>query len=535
MKMQTNRCQKAKDTMSNRHPTISPRQFDAVIFDMDGVVTRTADLHAEAWKKMFDNYLMEVAARTGQRYEPFDVATDYTRHVDGKPRYDGVRDFLASRKIEILEGTAEDDPDRETVCGLGNRKNRYFNEILEKQGARRFDSTVELIRELKSVGFKTAIISASKNARKVLASAGLTDLFDVRIDGLDAEELGIRGKPEPDIFMAAAEKLGTEPKRSVVVEDAQSGVQAGRAGGFGLVIGVNRADQEQELARFADVVVRDLDEVRVAGQRTTDSLPSALDRMEEIERRLRGRRPAVFLDYDGTLTPIVPRPEDARISEEMRQAVKELAARCPVAIVSGRDLRDVRQLAGVEEIFYAGSHGFDIAGPAGRKMEFQLGTDYLPALDKAEQALHEHLGDIEGAQVERKKFAIAVHFRRVTENRFREVEQAVEEVLAANQGLRKTGGKKIFELRPDIDWDKGKALLWLLEQLDLDGPEVLPLYLGDDLTDEDALRELQGRGLGILVRDEERPTAAAYALEDPDEVRRFLQQLTDLLDKREAS
>jgi trehalose-phosphatase len=257
--------------------------------------------------------------------------------------------------------------------------------------------------------------------------------------------------------------------------------------------------------------------------------------MEEIERRLRGRRPAVFLDYDGTLTPIVPRPEDARISEEMRQAVKALAARCPVAIVSGRDLQDVRQLAGVEEIFYAGSHGFDIAGPAGRKMELQQGTDYLPALDKAEKALHEHLEDIEGAQVERKKFAIAVHFRRVAENRFREVEQAVEEVLAANQGLRKTGGKMIFELRPDIDWDKGKALRWLLEQLELDVPDVLPLYLGDDLTDEDALRELQGRGLGILVRDEERPTAAAYALEDPDEVRRFLQQLTDLLDKREAS
>jgi trehalose-phosphatase len=321
----------------------------------------------------------------------------------------------------------------------------------------------------------------------------------------------------------------------VVVEDAQSGVQAGRAGGFGLVIGVDRADQEQELAKYADVVVKDLAEVGVDGQRTTGGLPSALERMEEIEHRLRGRRPAVFLDYDGTLTPIVPRPEDARISEEMRQTVKKLAARCPVAIVSGRDLQDVRQLAGIEEIFYAGSHGFDIAGPADRKMEFQQGTDYLPALDKAEQALHGRLENIEGAQVERKKFAIAVHFRRVAENRVPEVEQAVEAVLARSKGLRKTGGKMIFELRPDIDWDKGKALRWLLEKLELDGRDVFPLYLGDDLTDEDALRELQGRGLGILVRDEERPTAAAYALEDPDEVRRFLQRLTDLLDKREAS
>jgi alpha,alpha-trehalase len=514
---------------------LSPDDFDAVIFDMDGVVTRTADVHAEAWKKMFDTFLMAMAARHGQRYEPFDIATDYTRYVDGKARYDGVRDFLASRGIDLREGTPEDAPDEETVCGLGNRKNRYFNEVLEEKGAERYDSTVELIRCLKLAGIGTAIISASKNARKVLAAAGVTDLFDARVDGLDAEELGLRGKPEPDVFLAAAQKLGRDPKRAVVVEDAQSGVQAGRAGGFGLVIGVDRADQAQELAKYADVVVKDLAEVAVAGLRTTGALPSALERMEEIERRLRGRRPAVFLDYDGTLTPIVQRPEDARISKEMRQAVEALAARCPVAIVSGRDLQDVRQLAGIEEIFYAGSHGFDIAGPAGRRMEFQQGTDYLPALERAEKALHERLDGIEGCQVERKKFAIAVHFRRVAGERVPEVEQAVEEVLGRSEGLRRTGGKMILELRPDIDWDKGKALRWLLERLGLDRDDVLPLYLGDDLTDEDALRELRGRGLGILVRDEERPTAATYALEDPEDVGNFLRRLAGLLGKREGS
>ncbi len=514
--------------------TLSRDEFDAVIFDMDGVVTQTAAVHAEAWKKMFDCYLIELAARTGRSYQPFDIATDYTRYVDGKPRYDGVRDFLASRGIELREGTREDDPDQETVCGLGNRKNRYFNQVLEEKGAQSYASTVAFIRALKQAGIKTAIISASKNARQVLASAGVSDLFEARIDGLDAEELGIRGKPEPDVFLAAARKLGTEPKRAVVVEDAQSGVQAGRAGGFGLVIGVDRADQEQELAKFADLVVKDLVELGVAGRGRTGALPSALDRMEEIERRLRGKRPAVFLDYDGTLTPIVPRPEDARITAEMRRTVEELAGRCPVAIVSGRDLPNVRQLAGIEGIVYAGSHGFDIAGPAGMKMELQQGTDYLPALDRAETELHRRLDGIDGAQVERKKFAIAVHYRRVAEGRVAEVEKAVNEVLEHSGRLRRTGGKMIFELRPDLDWDKGKALCWLLKKLDLDRREVVPLYIGDDLTDEDALRELEGRGIGILIPDEERPTHAGYALADPGEVRIFLQRLAALAEGREG-
>jgi len=276
-------------------------------------------------------------------------------------------------------------------------------------------------------------------------------------------------------------------------------------------------------------------DVDPAARRSTGELPSALDRMEEIAERLRGRTPAVFLDYDGTLTPIVPRPEDARISEEMRRAVRDLATRCPVAVVSGRDLQDVRQLAGIEEIFYAGSHGFDIAGPAGRKMELQQGTGYLPALDAAEKSLRGRLGAIDGCQVERKKFAIAVHYRRVAEGRVPEVERVVEEALVQQQGLRRTGGKMIFELRPDIDWDKGKALRWLLKELELDRDDVLPLYLGDDLTDEDALRELWGEGIGILVRDEERPTAASYALEDPGEVGIFLWRLAELLDRRENS
>lgn len=520
--------------MNSDEHTISPAQFDAVIFDMDGVVTRTAHVHAAAWKRMFDDYLAARAKRTGESCPPFSVAQDYTRYVDGKPRYDGVRDFLGSRGILLPEGSPGDEPGRETVCGLGNRKNDMFQQVLKEQGAKRYETTADLIHQLREAGIRTAIISASKNAREVLASAGAANLFDARVDGCDAEALGLPGKPAPDVFLAAAEKLGVTPLRSVVVEDAQSGVQAGRAGGFGLVIGVDRANQADELAKYADVVVKDLAEIRVDrehGEKSTGRLPSALDRFNDVVCQLKHKRAAVFLDYDGTLTPIVERPELAIIAEDMRQTIKSLAECCTVAIVSGRDRRDVEKLVAIEGIIYAGSHGFDIAGPAGMQIEFQQGNEFLPALDRAEQALQERLDRIEGAQVERKKFAIAVHFRRVADERLIEVEKAVDDVLSFSGPLRKTGGKMIFELRPDIDWDKGKALSWLLQQLELDRRDVLPFYIGDDLTDEDALRAIEAHGIGILVRAEERATSARYALEDTFEVRIFLQTLCNCLEE----
>jgi alpha,alpha-trehalase len=520
--------------MTTERYSISPDKFEAVIFDMDGVVTRTAHVHAAAWKKMFDAFLAKRAQKKGNDYCPFSVENDYTRYVDGKPRYDGVRDFLRSRDINLPEGSSADSPEQETIRGLGNRKNSYFQQALEEKGAQCYQTTTDLIAQLRKAGIKTAIISASKNARAVLASAKVTDLFDARVDGLDAEKLGIPGKPAADVFLAAAEKLGATPRRSVVVEDAQAGVQAGRAGNFGLVIGVDRADQTEALAKYADIVVKDLAEIKVSlssRMRNTDGLPSALDRFNKVTCQLKHKRPAVFLDYDGTLTPIVDRPEDAIISEEMRQTVMDLAEYATIAIVSGRDRKDVEKLAGIEGIYYAGSHGFDIAGPSGKKIEFQQGNDFLPALDRAEQALHERLDQIEGTQLERKKFALAVHFRRVAEERYAEVEKAVDEVLAATQPLRKTGGKMIFELRPDIDWDKGKALSWLLQKLELNRNNILPVYIGDDLTDEDALREIEGCGIGILVRDEERETHANFVLEDTCEVRLFLQKLGHYLEE----
>lgn len=246
--------------------TINSRDFEAVILDLDGVVTRTATIHALAWKKIFDEYNELRASRGEERFAPFEIAVDYPRYVDGKPRYDGVRSFLASRGIELPEGSPEDGPGEVTVCGLGNRKNQLYNEMLEAGGVEVFEDTVAQVRAWRDMGLKTAIVSSSKNCAQVLRVAGLTDLFDVRVDGVVSARLGLSGKPEPDIFLEAAKRLGVSPERSAVLEDAVAGVQAGAAGGFGWVIGVDRGDaREALLANGAETVVSDLRELEGEG------------------------------------------------------------------------------------------------------------------------------------------------------------------------------------------------------------------------------------------------------------------------------
>ena len=247
-------------------------------------------------------------------------------------------------------------------------------------------------------------------------------------------------------------------------------------------------------------------------------IPSALEHVQEIAGD--SGRLAVFLDYDGTLTPIVSHPEDAWLTDSMRQTLRKLAGCVPVAILSGRDLDDVRGRVHVDGIVYAGSHGFDIAGAGGLRR--QLGAAYLSVLDTAETELREALDDILGAQLERKHFSVAAHYRNVNENDAFGVALAVDTVAARHHELRRIDGKKVYELLPDIDWDKGKAVLWLLETLGLKRENVRPIYIGDDSTDEDAFRALKERGVGILVSDESQPTSATYSLKNPSEVERFL-------------
>ncbi len=514
---------------------IAVSNFEAVIFDLDGVITDTASVHAAIWKKMFDDFLGQYAARQGKAIKLFDPDEDYRLYVDGKPRIDGVRDFLLARKIELPEGQPEDLPGTETWHGLGNLKNEYFRRWIEEQGVEAYKSTIDLIHRFKKHGLKTAVISASKNCALILEMADLAHLFDVRVDGIDSELLKIPGKPAPDIFLEAARLLSVNPAKTIVIEDALSGVQAAKAGRFGLVIGLARhGEKESLLTEGADLVVTDLSEIcLVIDEGSHKALPSALDCFAEIRLKVQGKKIAVFLDYDGTLTPIVSTPDQAIMAAEMRDTVRELSHYCPVAIISGRDLKDVREKVKIDSLIYAGSHGFEIAGPKDLKIESEIGQNFLPVLDQAEDELSWKLGSIPGLLLERKKFAMAIHYRLVDPERIGIVEKVVNEVSASHPQLRKAYGKKVFELQPNVDWHKGRALLTLLHSLKLRKDEVLPFYIGDDVTDEDAFRVLKGWGIGIVVWERPYESAATYYLKNPDEVQEFLLKLISFYRRRE--
>ena len=238
-----------------------PGEIRACLFDLDGVLTQTAKVHATAWKEMFDAFL-EDRARTGEAFVPFDTVADYDQYVDGKPRYDGVRSFLASRGIELPEGDPSDPPSSETVHGLGNRKNELVLAILRRDGVAAYEGSVRYVHAVRKAGLHTAVVSASANCKDVLEAAGIENLFEVRIDGIVVEERHLRGKPAPDTFLAAAKEVGVEPAEAAVFEDALAGVEAGRAGHFGFVVGVDRVGQREALLEHgADVVVSDLAEL----------------------------------------------------------------------------------------------------------------------------------------------------------------------------------------------------------------------------------------------------------------------------------
>jgi beta-phosphoglucomutase family hydrolase len=239
-----------------------PEGIEACLFDLDGVLTQTAKVHNAAWKEMFDAYLRDRAARTGDAFAPFDAGDDYQKYVDGKPRYDGVRSFLASRGIELPDGTPDDDPGTETIDGLGNRKNELVVALIERDGVAPYEGSVRYVHAARDAGLRRAVVSSSSNCRDVLEAAGMLDLFEEIVDGIVAAREGLKGKPAPDTFLAGARKLGVDASRAAVFEDAVAGVEAGRAGGFGFVVGVDRVQHADALREHgADIVVKDLAEL----------------------------------------------------------------------------------------------------------------------------------------------------------------------------------------------------------------------------------------------------------------------------------
>ena len=239
-----------------------PDAIRGCLFDLDGVLTQTAKVHDAAWKEMFDDYLRERSRKTGEPFVPFDPVADYDEYVDGKPRADGTRSFLESRGIHLPEGSDDDPPTADTVHGLGNRKNEIVLRKIRKDGVEAYPGSVAYLRAVKEAGLPRAVVSSSANCKDVLVAAGIADMFDARIDGVVAEQQHLRGKPAPDTYLAGAKALGLEPAAAAVFEDALAGVAAGRAGGFGFVVGVDRVGQAQALREHgADVVVTDLSEL----------------------------------------------------------------------------------------------------------------------------------------------------------------------------------------------------------------------------------------------------------------------------------
>ncbi|MFH1093491.1 MAG: trehalose-phosphatase [Candidatus Omnitrophota bacterium] len=529
--------------------------FEAAIFDMDGVITRTAIVHSDVWKLVFDECLKEKAVLSGEPFKEFTHA-DYLHFVDGKPRLKGIKSFLESRGIDLPLGSADDAHDKKTIHAIGNKKNEKFREVLKTNGVHEYKACIDFIKELKKNGIKVGVVSSSKNCEFILEAAGILELFDTRVDGVISEKMGLEGKPEGDIFVQAALNLGTSPGRSMVFEDAISGIQAGRNGGFAFVVGVARSDNIDALnENGADVVITSfsvlsLDRVQKWFDKKPVSLFECWNKkiIKNAYAKFKGdkndltinpkyfetpdsifkpdKKIVFFLDYDGTLTRIVDRPDLAVISEQMRELVRKLSVKFTTAIVSGRMREDVEKLVGVDGIFYAGSHGFDIRGK-GFSMVQPKAKEAIPVVDKVTGELKAALSGIDGLIIEEKKFSVAVHYRMVKEKHLQKIKELVEKVVDENETLRLMNGKMVFEILPAIDWNKGKAVCWIMKALELSWEDHAVFYIGDDTTDEDAFRAVNSRGVGILVSDQESISSAQFRLASPDEVGKLFRQLVE--------
>ncbi len=501
-------------------------ELKSAIFDMDGVITDTASVHFKAWKQIFDSYLQE-QSHTDSAARPFSYE-DYLQYVDGMSRIDGVKRFLYSRGL-IHSIDHPNGKENEVIEKIADKKNQVFLELLDKDGVKVFESTIQLVKELKKHQVKAAVISSSKNCRDILTRANVIDLFDVLVDGQELIRFNLKGKPAPDIFLEAAKRSNSKPQESIVIEDALSGVMAGKAGHFGLVIGIDRDRNhfEQYKKEGADIVVSDLSEIKVdqIENELKKNIPVLLNDVEDFAKHLKEKHLLLFTDFDGTLTPIAQRPELAALSDEMKDVFYQLKQFCSIVVVSGRGLSDLEEKVAINGLYYAGNHGFEIVGPEHFATKFEIGQEYLDVIRVTYEQLAEDLAGIENCIIENKHFSISIHYRLVAEQEVPLIEQIVQNYTLQNPKLAMHYGKKVFEIRPNIDWNKGKALEYIFDKLKEDNCDYLPIYIGDDITDEDAFLAVKNIGHGILVSEHPKISYATYRITNPKKTYELLKTI----------
>ena len=382
-----------------------------------------------------------------------------------------------------------------------------------------------LLSDLKKKNIKTAVVTSSKNGKAVLEAANLPHQFDAYVDGVISEAANLKGKPEPDAFLYASELMGVKPEFTCVIEDAICGIHAAKAGGFGFVVGIDHSHHEVStiLESGADKVIFNLSELNVNDVEKwfECALPNALSDSNSIWKTST-HKVMLFLDYDGTLTSICAHPDLAQLSKPMKQTLHEISQHCPTAIISGRELTNLQLMVGIDQLIYVGNHGFEIKGPNNLSIDNEMGAEFQGEIDRIYQTLSKNLESLDDVWVEHKIYSLSVHYRQANPSVVPEIETAIDTVITDQ--LKKHYGKKVFEIRPNIKWDKGKAVNWIMQVLEL-SDDIIPIYIGDDVTDEDAFKALKEKGIGILVSEQRRPSAAQYTLSSIESVMEFINKI----------
>lgn len=486
----------------------STESYAAVILDLDGVITATRSLHFAAWKETLDPLTS------------FNEK-DYEKYVDGKPREEGLRTFLQSRHITL---------ENDELRSLSEKKNALYLKALDEKGLVIFSDALRALNNWKSKKIPLAVVSSSKNTSKILDRLGIKHYFDVQIDALVGANLNLKGKPAPDYFLEAAKQLGKSPKECAVVEDAVAGIEAGIGGKFKSVIGIYRPGQTSARAleeAGADFVVTSLEEIFALK-------PNALQNWNKFQSIINGKELALFLDFDGTLSEIVTDFHQAKMLEPIKQILEKTAKSIKIAILSGRDRQDVKARVGVDNLFFAGCHGYDISGPGCFHFQVEEAESVVPEIEKASDRILELAENYEGLRLEKKKYFTAVHFRGVDSNKHPELKSKIKNIIESFENLEARHGKMVIEVAPKISWNKSEAVKKLCEVLELNHEQTVAVYLGDDLTDEDIFCELKSWGVGIKVGVEKMDgTCADFSLKNPEEVGSFLAQVEETYSRRE--